>query len=63
MKRSRSFGTRAGKKLRDRFDKTSKAKAYECPECLKKSLKREAAGIWVCSNCGVKRAGKAHRPR
>jgi large subunit ribosomal protein L37Ae len=62
MKKSKSFGMRVGKKLRDRFDEASKAKAYECPECLKKALKRKAAGIWACENCGTKMAGKAYKP-
>lgn len=61
--KSKSFGMRAGKKLRDRFDKAVPDKAFECPQCLKKSLKREAPGIWSCSKCGSKLAGKAYRPR
>ncbi|MFH1294599.1 MAG: 50S ribosomal protein L37ae [Candidatus Aenigmatarchaeota archaeon] len=63
MRKSKSFGMRAGKKLRDRFDKAVQHKAFECPKCLKKNLKREAPGIWSCSKCGNKLAGKAYRPK
>jgi len=54
---------RAGKKLRDKFDLAAPEKAYDCPVCLKKTLRRTATGIWTCTKCGNKMAGKAYRPR
>jgi len=62
LKKSRSFGPRVGKKLRDRFDLAAPERSYDCPACLKRTLRREAAGIWVCTKCGNKMAGKAYRP-
>ena len=55
------YGTRYGQKLR------KKVKAIEilqrtksiCPFCGKKSIKREAAGIWKCRGCRRAIAGGA----
>jgi large subunit ribosomal protein L37Ae len=35
---------------------------HECPQCRKETLKREAAGVWTCQNCGNKLAGGAYTP-
>ncbi|MCD6496436.1 MAG: 50S ribosomal protein L37ae [Candidatus Aenigmarchaeota archaeon] len=58
------FGSRYGKNLRTNFRKVEDQKTggWECPSCLKKTLKREAAGIWKCKSCGYKFAGKAYKP-
>ena len=58
------FGSRYGKKLRKNFLKIENEKKteFECPKCLKKTLKREASGIWFCKSCGNKFAGKAYKP-
>ncbi len=55
------FGTRYGTKVRHRIQTIEGAK-HSCPDCFKK-LKRKSKGIWVCSKCGLKFAGKAYKPR
>lgn len=54
------MGARYGKKTRDAVREQSPEKE-KCPECSKESLKREAAGIWKCKNCGHKLAGGAYQ--
>lgn len=64
VKSAGRFGSRYGVKIRKNIiiqDKLRNTK-WKCPDCLKKTLKRESAGIWSCKNCGVKLAGKAYRP-
>ena len=58
------FGSRYGKKVRVNFIKTESLKSSEwkCPSCMKKTVKRMSAGIWQCSKCGHKFAGKAYKP-
>jgi len=56
------YGARYGKKLRDMLLKAGDKKKHDCPSCMKKSLRREAAGVWVCKSCGHKLAGKAYKP-
>jgi len=53
------FGARYG---RQSLLKIGTQKKYRCPECMKMTLRREVSGIWKCSKCGVKMAGKAYRP-
>ncbi|NOX71139.1 MAG: 50S ribosomal protein L37ae [Candidatus Micrarchaeota archaeon] len=58
------YGPRYGstiKKEVNKIEKISKAK-HTCPNCMKNTLKRESAGIWKCSKCGFKMAGKAYVP-
>ncbi len=64
LKSAARFGARYGLKIRrvvDRIEALSRAK-YECPNCFKKTLKRESAGIWICRSCGYKMAGGAYQP-
>ncbi len=64
LKSAARFGARYGLKIKRevaKIEKLSRAK-HECPNCFKKSLKREAAGIWVCKSCGYKMAGGAYQP-
>ncbi len=58
------FGSRYGKKIRVNFVKTENLKKEDrkCPNCLKSTVKRVSAGIWECSKCGHKFAGKAYKP-
>ena len=56
------FGARYGKKQKEEYKavmELQKAK-YVCPECSRKAVVREAAGIWVCKKCGAKFAGGAY---
>ncbi|MBR9678430.1 MAG: 50S ribosomal protein L37ae [Nanoarchaeota archaeon] len=59
------FGARYGKKTKDKLIKIEKKQRmkHECPSCQKKTLKREASGIWLCTKCDYKMAGKAYTPK
>ncbi len=64
VKSAGRFKERYGVKIRtlvSKIEKTSRAR-HECPKCTKNTLKRKAAGIWVCKNCDVKIAGGAYQP-
>jgi large subunit ribosomal protein L37Ae len=56
------FGPRYGRKVRQRILKVGNQKKFQCPSCMKLTMKRESAGIWSCSKCGTKLAGKAYKP-
>ena len=58
------FGSRYGKKIGVNFAKVEalKSAGFKCPSCLKKAIKRESAGIWHCTSCGHRFAGKAFKP-
>lgn len=59
------FGPRYGAKLRRRVLDIEKKRAepHRCPSCATKgSLKRKAAGLWVCKKCGTVFAGGAYVP-
>jgi large subunit ribosomal protein L37Ae len=58
------YGPRYGSMIKKEVNKVlnaSKGK-HICPACKKKKLKRVSAGIWTCSTCGAKIAGKAYTP-
>ena len=56
-------GVRYGLRVRKRTIALGKGgRKRRCPACLKPGLKRASSGIWECSKCGEKFAGKAHRP-
>ena len=59
------FGARYGKKIRTRVnDIEKKQKAlHVCPYCKAKKVKREAAGIWLCTKCNSKFTGRAYIPK
>jgi large subunit ribosomal protein L37Ae len=56
------FGSRYGRRIRQRIVKAGSQKKFTCPSCMKLTLKRESAGIWKCSKCETKIAGKAYKP-
>jgi large subunit ribosomal protein L37Ae len=56
------YGSRYGRKIRQRIIKAGTQKRFRCPSCTKLTLKRESAGIWKCGKCGTKLAGKAYKP-
>lgn len=56
------YGSRYGKKIRERLLKVGAQKRHRCPGCQKLRVKRKSAGIWECDACGLKFAGKAYRP-
>jgi large subunit ribosomal protein L37Ae len=58
------FGSRYGKKIRKNFlgVQALKSSGWACPSCMKKTVRREAAGVWRCRSCGHKFAGKAYKP-
>ena len=58
------FGPRYGAKLRRRvLDIDNRRKEpTRCPSCATKALKRQAAGLWNCTKCGLVFAGGAYVP-
>jgi large subunit ribosomal protein L37Ae len=54
---------RYGIKIRRRLDEIHKMQTtkYRCPTCKRLTMKRVAAGIWVCKKCGFKVASKAYK--
>ena len=56
------FGARYGRKLKLKFSKieTEQRKFHKCPYCNKIAVKRIAMGIWNCTKCRAKFAGKAY---
>ena len=56
------YGVRYGSSLRRqcrKVEQTAHAR-YECAFCGKKSVRRQAAGIWECSSCKKTLAGGAY---
>ena len=58
------FGPRYGFGIKKRLLKVEAIlkRKHKCPYCLKKNVKRLAVGIWYCTNCKNKFAGKAYSP-
>ncbi len=61
-KSTKKFGTRYGRKLKERFGKveSEQRKKHTCPYCRKQSVKRVAVGIWNCNKCDKKFTGRAY---
>jgi large subunit ribosomal protein L37Ae len=61
---AKRFGTRYGRTVKQRFIEVEQLhrKAYKCEYCTKVRVKRIAAGIWHCTACNSKFAGKAYTP-
>ena len=56
------FGARYGRKIKRKIidvEKVFKGK-HKCPYCHKLGVKRLSVGIWYCSKCNSKYAGKAY---
>ena len=56
------FGVRYGPTVKQRLlalERKQKA-SYACPNCHKIRVKRLSVGIWQCSKCNIKFAGKAY---
>ncbi len=58
------YGPRYGSTIKKEINKVEKEskKKHACPSCQKKTLKRVSAGIWKCTKCGTKLAGKSYTP-
>lgn len=58
------FGARYGSTLRKKWNLITfkKLSKYECPQCLRKSLRYESVGIWKCRKCGFTMSGGAYEP-
>ncbi len=61
-KTTKRFGARYGRKtkLKVALIEAERRKKQKCPYCLKEKVKRIAFGIWYCSACDSKFAGKAY---
>jgi len=55
-------GPRYGRKLREKAHKieVEQKKSHKCPFCNKNKVRRVMTGIWYCSGCDSKFAGKAY---
>jgi large subunit ribosomal protein L37Ae len=58
------FGARYGLKVRRKVTEIEaiQKQKHKCPKCFKFTLKRMAAGIWYCTACDTKFAGRAFEP-
>ena len=59
---TKRFGVRYGRTVKEKFgalEKQQKA-SYKCPKCHKPKVKRVNTGIWQCTKCNYKFAGKAY---
>ena len=56
------YGARYGRSLKERYSiiEDEQKTLYECPDCGKFKLKRVSRGIWQCTKCNAKVAGKAY---
>lgn len=59
---AKRFGARYGRKPKQKFVsiEAEKNKKHKCPSCNWERVKRLAAGIWTCTKCDLKFAGKAY---
>ena len=58
------FGSRYGVKIRKKVLKIEEKQKqnHTCPNCSKKTLKREVAGMYKCDSCSLTIAGGAYYP-
>ncbi|MGE0793509.1 MAG: 50S ribosomal protein L37ae [Candidatus Woesearchaeota archaeon] len=59
---TKRFGSRYGKTGKDKVEKieAEQRKNHKCPYCSRVSVRRESAGIWVCTKCNSKFTSKAY---
>jgi large subunit ribosomal protein L37Ae len=59
------YGPRYGVRTRKQIATVirSKSKAYECPSCRHRAVRRVSTGIWKCRKCNLKFAGGAYSPK
>jgi len=57
------FGARYGKRLKTKILKVEQVqrKKQKCPFCGRKAVKRISTGIWHCTKCEAKFAGRAYK--
>jgi large subunit ribosomal protein L37Ae len=62
MTSTKRFGARYGRKPKQKFAKieAEQRRKHKCPHCNRIAVKRLALGIWRCTKCEVKFAGKAY---
>ncbi|MFT4297786.1 MAG: 50S ribosomal protein L37ae [Candidatus Woesearchaeota archaeon] len=62
LKSGNKFGTRYGRRNRDRFAKieNEQRKLHKCPSCNAVQVKRICLGVWSCRKCGMTFASKAY---
>ena len=62
IKGSGKFGARYGAPIKRKrlLIEAKQIKKYKCPLCLKPKVKRLSSGIWYCSKCDTKFAGRAY---
>ena len=60
--RAKRFGARYGRKLKLKFAsmESQQKKQYKCPYCHAIKVKRLSVGIWNCTKCKSKFAGRAY---
>jgi large subunit ribosomal protein L37Ae len=65
LKSAARFGSRYGKKIRERVLKVEREQhaKRKCPHCRTGILKRQAAGLYACVKCGAQMAGGAYQPQ
>ena len=55
------FGSRYGRRVRDRVAEVEAKTNQYCPYCRSTSVKRQAVGIWNCKKCNSKFTGGAYK--
>ncbi|MCB9362005.1 50S ribosomal protein L37ae [Candidatus Woesearchaeota archaeon] len=61
---TKRFGARYGRTVKEKAAKVESVlrKKHKCPYCNTLGVKRQAAGIWLCTKCGAKFTGQAYTP-
>lgn len=57
------YGTRYGRTIRERLQKVEQQyKGHQkCPYCKYEGVKRQGAGIWLCTKCKTKFTSRAYQ--